>query len=250
MRYLALATDYDGTVAHHGALDAATIEALERLRQSGRRVILVTGRELDELLEVCPRIDLFDRVVAENGALLYDPAERSEQVLAEPPPAEFARRLAARGAERVSSGRVIVATWEPHQTTALELIHEMGLELQVILNKDAVMVLPRGVDKATGLIAALNDLGLSADQTVGIGDAENDQAFLDVCGFSAAVANALPEQKQRVDFVTNAHHGAGVAELIDAWLTGDLTPRRPRPQTESTPQPPAAHRLPDGGETD
>jgi HAD superfamily hydrolase (TIGR01484 family) len=222
MRYLALATDYDGTVAHHGAIDEPTIAALERLRQSGRRLILVTGRELDELLEVCPRIDLFDRVVAENGALLYDPADRSEHVLAESPPPEFARRLSARGAERVSSGRVIVATWEPHQTTALKVIHEMGLELQVIFNKGAVMILPSGVNKATGLAAALDSLGLSAHNTVGVGDAENDHAFLAVCELSAAVSNALPALKERADIVTRRDHGAGVAELIDGLLEDDL----------------------------
>lgn len=50
MRYVALATDYDGTLAHHGVVDGPTLEALRRLKESGRRLVLVTGRELPELL--------------------------------------------------------------------------------------------------------------------------------------------------------------------------------------------------------
>ena len=82
MRYHVLACDYDGTIAHHGRVDDETIAALGRLRDTGRRLILVTGRELQDLLAVFPRIDLFDRVVAENGAVVYWPAERAEKLLA------------------------------------------------------------------------------------------------------------------------------------------------------------------------
>ncbi len=81
MRYLALATDYDGTLAHHGRVDEPTETALRRLKETGRRLIMVTGRELDELKEVCPQLDLFDRVVAENGALLYRPEAKEEEPL-------------------------------------------------------------------------------------------------------------------------------------------------------------------------
>ncbi|MHC5540613.1 HAD family hydrolase [Singulisphaera rosea] len=219
MRYLALASDYDGTLANQGQIDDSTIDALERLRGSGRRILLVTGRELDELREVCPRIDLFDRVVAENGAILYRPETREELVLGEPPPDAFVETLRARGVERISVGRVIVATWVPHQDTVLEAIRDLGLELQVILNKRAVMILPTGVNKATGLSVALEELGLSPHDTVGVGDAENDQDFLALCGCSVAVANALPSLKARADLVTAASHGAGVMELIRELLS-------------------------------
>ena len=218
MRYLALATDYDGTLAHDGRVDEPTLAALERLRESGRKLILVTGRELDELLGIFPQIDLFDRVVAENGALLYRPETREEKVLGERPPDAFVEALRERGVEPISVGRVIVATWEPHETAVLEAIRDLGLELQVIFNKGAVMVLPSGVNKATGLAAALDELGLSPHNVVGVGDAENDHAFLTLCEFAAAVANALPMLKERADLVTRGDHGAGVVELIDQLI--------------------------------
>lgn len=225
MRYYVLAVDYDGTIAHQGRVTPETVAALQRLVDTGRRLVLVTGRELDELLEVFPEIGLFEWVVAENGALLYRPSNREEKILAEPPPSGFVRELHQRGVAPMSVGRVIVATWEPHQTTVLDVIRDQGLELQVIFNKGAVMILPAGVNKATGLTAALKQMNLSVHETVGIGDAENDHAFLNLCECSAAVANALDSLKQRVHLVLRGDHGIGVAELIDEIVTDDLLSR-------------------------
>jgi hydroxymethylpyrimidine pyrophosphatase-like HAD family hydrolase len=195
---------------------------MERLLASGRQLILVTGRELTELLTICEGIDHFARVVAENGALIYRPESRETRLLAEPPPGDFARRLREQNVSPLSVGRVIVATWRPHENTVLHTIQELGLELQVIFNKDAVMALPSGVNKASGLIAALEELNLSPHETVGIGDAENDHAFLNLCECSVAVSNSLPALKQRADLVTKGDHGAGVVELIDALIGNDL----------------------------
>jgi HAD superfamily hydrolase (TIGR01484 family) len=222
MRYLALATDYDGTIAHDGRVDTTTLAALERFRQSGRKLILVTGRELPDLESVFARLDIFDRVVAENGAVLFNPSTREKRVLAERPPERFLASLNARNVTGISQGDVIVATWHPHETAVLESIRDLGLELQVIFNKDAVMVLPTGVNKLTGLNHALAELKLSRHNIAGAGDAENDHAFLRCCECSVAVANAIPALKETVDLVTEGRHGAGVAQLIARILEDDL----------------------------
>ena len=221
MRYHVLATDYDGTLAHHGRVDDGTLLKLEHVRKSGRKLVMVTGRELNDLKQAFPPIELFDLIVAENGALLYEPATREEIPLAEPPPVAFAEALRQRGVP-VATGRVIVATWEPHETTVLEVIREQALELQVIFNKGAVMVLPSGVNKATGLQAGLARLGMSPRNCVGVGDAENDLAFLTICECAVAVANALPTTRDKADWVTDADHSDGVGQLIDALLANDL----------------------------
>lgn len=228
MRYLALCTDYDGTLATDGCVFPETVAALERLLASGRRLVLVTGRELDDLKKVCHRLDLFEYVVAENGALLYHPASGQETPLAPRPPEAFVALLRQRGVGPISVGRVIVATWEPHETLVLATIRDLGLELQVIFNKGAVMILPAGVNKATGLAQALERMELSPRNAVGIGDAENDHAMLASCECSAAVANALPTLKGAADIVTRGDHGAGVVELIDELLRDDLASREPK----------------------
>ena len=111
MRYQALATDYDGTIAHHGRVSDKTIESLQSLLATGRRLIMVTGRELPELLDVFPHIDLFEWVVAENGGLLYRPSTKEEKPLAEAPSPQFLKALAAKMVEPISVGHSIVSTW-------------------------------------------------------------------------------------------------------------------------------------------
>ena len=229
-----LATDYDGTIATHGTVDPDTLAALRRLRDAGGTLILVTGRELPQLKQVFPDLDLCHMVVAENGALLYTPETGKERPLSDPPEESFVRALEERGVTPLSVGRVIVATYEPHETTVLQVIKEQGLERQVIFNKGAVMVLPSGVNKASGLTCALDELDIDAADVAGVGDAENDHALLQMCGVGAAVANALQSLKDHADVVLTARHGAGVTQLIDRILDGtiDDTPRRPRIQSK------------------
>jgi len=221
MKWLAFATDFDGTIATDGVLDEATRAALIRIRTGGATTILVTGRELKDFAPVPEVLDLFDCVVAENGGVLYSPSTKQTQVIGSPAPPDFAAELVQRGVP-VTVGHVIVATVEPHEHVVLELIKEKALELQVIFNKGAVMILPAGVNKASGLQVALEGFGLELSDVVGVGDAENDSAFLEHCGLSVAVANALPALKERVKYVTQSNAGAGVAELIDSLLRGEL----------------------------
>jgi hydroxymethylpyrimidine pyrophosphatase-like HAD family hydrolase len=228
MRYLCLCCDYDGTIARDGRVSASTIKALKRVRASGRKLVLATGRELKDLLQAFPEVAIFDRVVAENGALVHRPATRDSKVLADPPPREFVEELTRRGVEPLSVGSCIVATWHPNEPTVLDVIRTSGLELQVVFNKGAVMILPSGVNKGTGLQVALEELGLSPHNIVGVGDAENDHAFLGIGECSVAVGNALGTLKDRVDFVTGGSHGAGVEELIDKLLSEDLQSLAPR----------------------
>lgn len=226
MRYLVLACDYDGTIASGGLVAEDTLAALRRCVASGRKLILVTGRQLDDLLTVFPHPDLFERIVAENGALLYRPADAECRLLAEQPAPEFIERLRDKGIP-LSVGEVIVATISPHETPALEVIRDMGLEWQVIFNKGAVMMLPAGIHKGTGLATALSEIGLSPHNVVAIGDAENDQHLLAMCECAVAVSNALPIVQQRADYVTEGPSGEGTAELVEKLLDNDLADLEP-----------------------
>jgi hydroxymethylpyrimidine pyrophosphatase-like HAD family hydrolase len=222
MKFIALATDYDGTLAEDGIVNDTTIAALERLRAASCRIILVTGRELDDLLVCMPRMDLFDLVVAENGALLYSPASGEQRMLAGPPPAAFIERLRSMAIDPLLVGQSIVATSSCNRHQVETAIGELGPGLRVILNKSSLMVLPDCVDKESGLRAALEALGISPADTVAVGDAENDLAFVRLCGLTVAVANAVPSLKAQAGLITTKARGAGVAELIERWLDNGL----------------------------
>jgi hydroxymethylpyrimidine pyrophosphatase-like HAD family hydrolase len=222
MHYFALACDFDETLAHKGVVAESTLAALERLLASGRKLVLVTGRQLDDLLRVFPQISMFDRVVAENGAVLFRPATGETKLLAEPPPQAFIDALERRGVAPFSRGLVIVDSREPEDTKILAVIRDLGLELQVIYNKGAVMVLPSGVNKATGLLAALSEICISHHNTVTMGDAENDHALLKAGECGIAVSNAIETLRQRADFTCSSPNGKGVEEIIDRLLLDDL----------------------------
>jgi hypothetical protein len=222
MRFRALACDYDGTVASQGILEPDTVDSIRRLRESGRRVVLVTGRILDELLDICDDVDVFDLAVVENGALLYNPATGRQQLLAPTLPRRFVAALQAQAVTPLSVGRAILSTWEPFESAVVHTIHEMELDLQIVFNKHSVMVLPASVNKATGLTVALDRLGETAEATVAVGDAENDLVMLGMAGCAVAVGNALTSVKERADLVMPGRAGEGVRELIDQIVADDL----------------------------
>lgn len=221
LRIQTVAVDYDGTIARHGVVAAETVTALGRLRESGRRLILVTGRQLADLQRVAPDLTRFDLVVAENGAVLFDPRHQEFVVLAEPPPPEFVAALRRRDVP-FDRGHVVVATGVPHDQTVQAAIRDLGLEWQIIYNKGSAMALPAGVTKASGLRAALDRLGLSPRTTAGIGDAENDHSFLSLCEVAAAVGNALPALKARASLVMRRTNGRGVVEFIERYVLNDF----------------------------
>jgi HAD superfamily hydrolase (TIGR01484 family) len=233
MIFGALATDYDGTLAYDGIVDALTVQGLVRARHAGLKLLMVTGRELSDLFNTFGHSSLFDAIVAENGAVLYHPAAERVEVLAPPPPAELVERLTNAGIP-LSIGHSIVATVAPYEHEVLSAIRELQLEWHVIFNKGSVMALPADVTKATGLVRALAVVGVTAERTVGIGDAENDQAFLRSCGLAVAVANALPTVKELAHLVCTGARGVGVVEVIDALLRGDLE-QMPRTASSGSP---------------
>ena len=108
MPQVALATDYDGTIAHDGMVDGPTLAAMARLRAAGWHLVLATGRDLDDLRPLMPRLDLFDRVVAENGAVLHTPASGAVRLLAASLPSTFATGLSAAGVQPIHVGKVML----------------------------------------------------------------------------------------------------------------------------------------------
>jgi hydroxymethylpyrimidine pyrophosphatase-like HAD family hydrolase len=219
--FLGLAADYDGTIAKDGRVDAPTLDALARVKASGRKLILVTGRRLSDLISVFPGYELFDRIVAENGAVLFDPLDDQSIVFGpavEPGVIEY---LKARATRPIAVGERIIAGWEPDQSIFLQAIEDRGVEAQIIFNKGALMLLPTGINKASGLRAAARELDVAACALIGVGDGENDHSFLSICGCSCAVANAVDALKREVDMVTAADHGAGVRWLADKLIELD-----------------------------
>jgi hydroxymethylpyrimidine pyrophosphatase-like HAD family hydrolase len=217
MRYLALATDGDGTLMRAGHMARQTVAALMRWRASGRKLLLVTGERPQELCDF-PHLQLFDRAVAENGALLVCCDTRKETKLAPAPPQRLLSALRQAGVTPLKVGRATIETTFAHDAVIRQLLDRLQVAWAVARNRQNLMIVPQGVTKATGLQAVLQDLGISPRRVVGVGDAENDIPLIGACGLSVAVGNAVPPLKRRAQLITAGRFGKGIVELVDRLL--------------------------------
>jgi hydroxymethylpyrimidine pyrophosphatase-like HAD family hydrolase len=222
MYFLALAADFDGTLAEGSRVDSETWNAILRLQASGRKMVLVTGRSIDSLAQAVPRLEAFDRIVAENGAVLYFPAKRKTVLLSAGPPRALIQELRRRKVEPLWLGEIIVATRAENTRTVLDAIQELDLEAEIATNNKTIMVLPAGANKATGLAVALDDLGISPEVVISVGNGENDTTLFEFAGCGVAVANAEAVVKAKADDVTDRPIGAGVSELMDRITMAEM----------------------------
>jgi len=221
----AVALDLDGTLAHGGTLSARAMEAVDAARADGLTVLLATGRIVAEMHAEFPQLEnRFDAVVAENGAVLALPGGTRE--LARPIESELSDALAGRGLH-VRRGQVLLAGSACDADLIAADVAALGLDCQLLRNRGELMVLPSGITKGTGLLAALDELGLSPHNTIAVGDAENDLALFDVVELGVAVANAVPSLKHHADLVLDAENGDGVADLLAGPLVRGVHPIRP-----------------------
>lgn len=184
----AVAVDLDGTIAHGAELDRDALAALGDCRAAGTATLLVTGRIESEFRGDFPDlIGHFQAVVLENGTLLGIADHRT--VLAAVDPC-LAQNLRTRGVS-LREGSGILACHSSDAAAVLDAIAELGLDAQVVHDRSELMVLPAGVSQATGMLAALAELRISAHNTVAIGDAENDLSMLTAAQIGVAAAGAF-----------------------------------------------------------
>jgi hydroxymethylpyrimidine pyrophosphatase-like HAD family hydrolase len=223
MRFTALACDYDGTLATHGRIATSTLDALERARAAGLRLLLVTGRTFFELTHVCDRLDVFDVVVAENGGVLYFPREGRICDLAVGPPPRLLAELDRR-AVPYQAGRVVIGTTRDYEDEVCAALSASGVNMTVVANRESLMLLPPGVHKGTSVRHVIRMLGLSAHDVLALGDAENDADLFDACGFAGCPGNAIEELKARADWVFAGENGTAIAGAVARILDGRLLP--------------------------
>ena len=221
--FRALACDYDGTLAAEDRMGEDTLSALGKAREAGLRLFLVTGRTFFELTRVCERLDLFDGVVAENGAVLYSPEDATICPLAPPVPAQLLAKLDRRGIG-YQRGRVIIWTARSDEAAVRAALAEAGVNLELVYNRAALMLLPAGISKGTGVQHLVRAFGLSFHDVLALGDSENDGALFEACGWAGCPANAVPEVMQRADWIFPGDDGAGNARAIVGPILNGLLP--------------------------
>jgi hydroxymethylpyrimidine pyrophosphatase-like HAD family hydrolase len=192
------------------------------------RLVLATGRILSELAPVCPDLDVFDAVVAENGGVLYFPGDRTLRDEGATPPPRLLKELDARGVP-YRLGRVLVATLDEFRDAVLDAMDAAHVTVDVVVNRSALMLLPPRVSKGTGVTRALTALGIAPREALAIGDADNDLPMFDACGWSACPDDAEAAVKRRANWIFPEGGGEGVGRAISERIVpGNLAPPRRR----------------------
>jgi hydroxymethylpyrimidine pyrophosphatase-like HAD family hydrolase len=212
MKFSVLALDYDGTIARDSKTHVTIADAIRDARRQGIVLVLVTGRVLSDLRWLLKGQDLFDVIVAENGAVIEYSNGRTRK-FGGPPPQEFLDELAQlKVGFRV--GDCVVEADASAAPEILELITKLQLPLTLTFNRSRVMVLPQGITKATGLRETLKTLRLSLHNCIGIGDAENDYLLLDACEIGVAVGWGSSSLKKIADDVLEGPWPEAIADYI------------------------------------
>jgi len=77
-----------------------------------------------------------------------------------------------------------------------------------------------GVNKGKALKALCAQLGLTPDEVMAFGDADNDLEMLRWAGWSFAMDNARPEAKAAAKYVTASNVDAGVGQAVEKYVLG------------------------------
>ncbi|MBI3808374.1 MAG: HAD-IIB family hydrolase [Nitrospirae bacterium] len=234
-----MAFDFDGTLAVNGTVPAEVETALEQCRAGGHVLFLVTGRRF-ETVALGHLGSLFAGIVWENGAVLTHTASGETYLPFGQLDARLLKAIEGAGIP-FERGLAIAATWTPHDQALWGILSSHGGSTSIEYNKSAVMVLPPGATKGTGLERLLALCGLSPRNLAAFGDAENDLSMLTLAEVSVAVADAVPAVIETSDVLATAPGPQGVLEILKQYPLGgkflDIPLKRERPillgQTES-----------------
>jgi hydroxymethylpyrimidine pyrophosphatase-like HAD family hydrolase len=222
-----IALDYDGTIATRDQLDASVRDAIAAARTQGIRVLLVTGRVLDDLRRVAGDLHFVDGVVAENGAVVHLPESGHTSVLAPRMPQAFVDELSRRGVS-CGRGQCLVDAAAADAPRLLDALRALELPLVLIFNAGRVMAMAQGVSKATGLHVLLDTLRLSARNTLAIGDAENDHELLRLAEVGGAVEWGSAALRAAADVIVRGSGPRAVGDYVRQLSRDGLMPIPPR----------------------
>ncbi len=202
------------------------IYALRKLENAKIPVSIVTGNSFMAAYKIAQYFGLTGPIVAENGAVVYDPVLKKRILVGDPEPGRKAINLIVKKLELTPSFlnryRDVDFIFEKDRKMDVELIRrictENKLNVRVFDSKFLIHVCDKRVNKGIGLIKACKLRGIPLDKVAAIGDSWLDIDMLKVVGMPIAVANSPDELKNIAKIVTKKPDGLGVIEAIEEYL--------------------------------
>ncbi|MEE2624733.1 MAG: HAD hydrolase family protein [Candidatus Thermoplasmatota archaeon] len=221
--------DVDGTLLDIEGYHVDLVSLARSVDSEVMTVSLASGRTLPNVTPIRQSLGVSGFVIAENGGMIWDSDEGHDIVaLADGARAKEAAEwlstqidgLDPRGIE---SNRWRETEWCLKETHAYEQIETLLNEsewsdLEVITTGFAVHIAKPGLNKANGLLLALEQRGIDPQRVIACGDAPNDIPMFDVVGFSVAVNDAYPGVVEAANCVTDNPGKDGSVELLRELL--------------------------------
>ncbi len=215
-----LALDIDGTLTRPDGwgIDPRIFDAL---RDWEGPIVLATGKAFPYPVALCHFIGIPERVVAENGGIVY--TGETVHTTADPATAKAViddYRAAGYGTgwdgeDTVNRWRETEVAVERSQPDAplREIAADYGLE--VIDTGYAYHVVQPKTNKGDGVRRLARALDFSLEACIAIGDSINDVSTFEVVGHSFAVANADEAATDAADEVLEGAHADGTLSVLE-----------------------------------
>ncbi|MDD7281884.1 Cof-type HAD-IIB family hydrolase [Floccifex sp.] len=87
----------------------------------------------------------------------------------------------------------------------------------LLIGPEWLEIMPKGVNKASALRKITKKLGITMDEVMAFGDAENDIQMINEC-FGVAMGNAMDEVKDVAKIVADTNDNNGIGKIIDEYV--------------------------------
>ena len=255
----ALFFDVDGTLVDHktGQVPESATEAILKAKEKGLKIVMCTGRPIQEL-HLLPVLHIpFDAYLILNGNICLDSdmnifagtaiIEEEVEILrsifeAKKVPLIF---IGDRGRYINFVNDLVIQT----QDKVLAVVPEIGeykgekiyqclcfvdngmrQKLEKLLDhcsitswhENGIDIISKAGGKETGIQAYLNRVGLKRSQSMAFGDGENDIPMIRYAGIGVSMGNGIDTLKQEADYITSDVGNDGIKNALEhfgiIWL--------------------------------
>ncbi len=204
--------DYDRTVTDQSLrFDERILEPLTKVRESGVKVALVTGREWGSIY---PLKEWFDAIAFENGALVYAKNKKYKYYTQKN---DVIKKLLIEQGIKYTAGEVILSISLQDFNSHHQLFEKLN-DVEYIKNIGSVMILPNGINKGSAIQKIMKLLNILENYSLAIGDGENDIDMFRAAKYRVSIENSVKELKDISDLCIHKEASEGVLEFLNRIL--------------------------------